>query len=99
VQIYDDGTEVGWIEPTVDGAEPEHPAPVLSLTGEPAGHDDTATDAAATDTETETAASADDADSGSGTATTALVVSIVALLAGLGGLGLGLSARRRTVSS
>ena len=32
VQTYSDGSESAWIEPTVDGqAEPEHPAPVLSL--------------------------------------------------------------------
>ena len=38
VQTYSDGNESAWIEPTVEGqAEPEHPAPVLSLTGDPAG--------------------------------------------------------------
>ncbi len=33
IQTYSDGTVVSWIEPTVKGApEPEHPAPVLTLT-------------------------------------------------------------------
>jgi uncharacterized protein YcnI len=33
VQTYSDGTTVRWVEPTPPGgAEPEHPAPVLSLT-------------------------------------------------------------------
>jgi uncharacterized protein YcnI len=34
VQTYSDGTVVSWIEPVVKGTpEPEHPAPVLILTG------------------------------------------------------------------
>lgn len=36
VQSYSDGSEAAWIEPTVEGQpEPQHPAPVLSLTGTP----------------------------------------------------------------
>jgi uncharacterized protein YcnI len=33
IQLYDDGTQVAWIETTAPGssAEPDHPAPVLSL--------------------------------------------------------------------
>jgi uncharacterized protein YcnI len=40
-QTYSDGTVVKWDEPTPpNGAEPEHPAPVLTLTGEaPPDHD------------------------------------------------------------
>ncbi|MCZ2810135.1 YcnI family protein [Modestobacter sp. VKM Ac-2979] len=91
VQTYSDGTEAAWIEPTVDGQpEPRYPSPVLSLAAEDA------------DTPTDTAATADPAadDEGSdGTAVTALVLAVLGLLAGLGGLFLGLSARRRTVSS
>jgi uncharacterized protein YcnI len=91
VQTYSDGTESAWIEPTVDGAEPEFPAPTLTLTAaEEAG------DAAAAPAP---AAEAPDSGDGGGTATTALVVAVVALLAGLAGLVLGLTARRRTVSS
>ncbi len=90
VQTYSDGTESAWIEPTVDGQEPEFPAPTLTLSE---SADDSGDAAAAP------AASAADADSGNGTAVTALVVAVVALLAGLAGLALGWTARRRTVSS
>jgi uncharacterized protein YcnI len=43
LQTYDDGNVVRWIEPTPAGAEePEHPAPVLYVTGEaPEEHEDT----------------------------------------------------------
>jgi uncharacterized protein YcnI len=92
VQSYSDGTEAAWIEPTVAGqSEPEHPAPVLSLTGAASGASDHTAGA------TTTAAAADDG--GDTTATVALVLAVLGLLAGLAGLFLGLSARRRTVSS
>ncbi|MGY2079945.1 YcnI family copper-binding membrane protein [Modestobacter sp. SYSU DS0657] len=92
VQTYSDGTEAAWIEPAVEGQpEPEHPAPVLSLAADGnAGHGETA------DPGTTTAA---EDDGGDGLAVTALVLGALGLLAGLGGLGLGLAARRRTVSS
>ncbi|MGY1706116.1 YcnI family protein [Geodermatophilus sp. SYSU D00697] len=108
VQTYSDGTEAAWIEPTVDGqAEPEKPAPVLSLAGgstgssaeEPAG-DGTAEPASgdtATDTAASTEAAATHGDSGPGGP--ALFVAILALLTGLGGVVLGWRAGRRTVSS
>lgn len=88
VQSYSDGSESAWIEPTVDGQEPEFPAPTLSLTGssQESGSGPSA------------AAPATSEDGGNGTATTALVLAILALLAGLAGLALGLTARRRTVS-
>jgi periplasmic copper chaperone A len=91
VQTYSDGTEAAWIDPTVAGQpEPEHPAPVLSLTGASAGHgSDQASDPGATQ----------NTDSGNGTAVAALVLAVVALLLGIGGLVLGWTARRRTVSS
>ena len=39
IQTYSDGTTVNWIEPTVKGApEPQHPAPVLTLTKAAAAH-------------------------------------------------------------
>ncbi|WP_448611910.1 YcnI family protein [Geodermatophilus sp. URMC 60] len=101
VQTYGDGTESAWIEPTVEGqAEPEHPAPVLTLSGaatdtattaDAAGHDGTET---ATDT---AAASTGHVDAGPGAL--ALFVSIVALLTGVAGVVLGWRAGRRTVSS
>ncbi|MBB3676244.1 YcnI family copper-binding membrane protein [Modestobacter versicolor] len=92
VQSYSDGTEAAWIEPTVDGQpEPERPAPVLTL----ASADE---DAAPTTPDT-AAAPAEGDDGSSTTATVALVLAVLGLLAGLAGLGLGLTARRRTVSS
>lgn len=92
VQSYSDGTEAAWIEPSVQGQpEPEHPAPVLSLSAAPS------TDGAATSTDP--AATAGDDDGTSTTAVIALVLAVLGLLAGLGGLALGLAARRRTVSS
>ena len=40
VQTYSDGEVVRWIQESVKGApEPEHPAPILHLTKEEAGHD------------------------------------------------------------
>ena len=105
VQAYSDGTEAAWIEPTVPGQpEPARPAPVLSLTAESGAatdaHGGETTTGAGTDTTsgtasgTATAAASD----GNGTAVTALVIAVLGLLAGLAGLGLGLAARRRTVS-
>ncbi len=103
VQTYDDGTESAWIEPIAEGqAEPEHPAPVLTLTeattdtaatttAADAGHD-------ATDTATDTAAaSTGHGDTSPGAL--ALFLSIVALFTGVAGVVLGWRAGRRTVSS
>ncbi|SNS56464.1 Uncharacterized protein YcnI [Geodermatophilus saharensis] len=92
VQTYSDGTESAWIEPTVDGQEPEYPAPVLSLTGD--------TD---TDTATDTAAAADEHAHGGEVsnepAGLALFLAILALAVGVAGVVLGYRAGRRTVSS
>jgi uncharacterized protein YcnI len=89
VQSFSDGTEAAWIEPSVAGQpEPAHPAPVLSLSSATTG-------SAGSDTRTTSAGS----DGGVTTATVALGLSVVGLLAGLTALFLGLSARRRTVSS
>ncbi|MDK3256342.1 YcnI family protein [Blastococcus capsensis] len=96
VQTYSDGSESAWIEPTVDGAEPESPAPVLALSGDAGGHDALVD---AEEAEASADASADAADGGSATATTALVLAIIGVLAGIGGLALGWAARRRTASA
>jgi len=91
VQSYSDGSEVAWIEPTVEGQpEPEHPAPVLSLA---------AADAAPGTVAAASSTGADAGGSSSTTAIVALVVAVLGLLAGGAGLLLGLAARRRTVSS
>ncbi len=102
-QTYEDGEIVRWIEPTPsDGEEPEHPAPVLTLTPASQGEGATTTTAGSTTTSTtastsgaksEDGASQDDVDS-------AKTMSIVALVAGITGLVLGGGAiavsRRRT---
>jgi len=89
IQVYSDGTEVSWIEPSVEGqGEPEHPAPVLDLTAAEAAPAEAATDPAAT--------SADEGTSGP--AVTALVVGIVGLLAGIAGIALALAARRQAAT-
>ncbi len=92
VQTYSDGSESAWIEPTVDGqAEPEHPAPVLSLTAETT----TDTTGGAAD---ETAAHSHDEVTGA-PAGVALFLAILALVVAIAGVVLGWRATRRTVSS
>jgi len=96
VQTYSDGTESAWIDPAVEGqAEPEHPAPLLSLTGAASspGSDGTATGTASA------GHSHDEGDTSNQPAGLALFLSIVALFAGIAGVVLGVLARRRTVSS
>ena len=94
VQGYSDGSETAWIEPTVEGQEePEHPAPVLTLTA--------ATAAPTTAAEATTAAT-DDHEHASVTdepGALALFVAFLALLTAIGGVVLGVRANRRTVSS
>jgi periplasmic copper chaperone A len=96
VQLYSDGTEAAWIEPTVDGQEePESPAPVLSLAAADSGDGADAT----------AAAGGEDADHGHAAAAEespgalALFVAVLALLTGIAGVVLGWRATRRTVSS
>jgi uncharacterized protein YcnI len=49
VQIYDDGDEVRWIEPTPEnGEEPEHPQPVLLITGAESAHEESHDDGMST---------------------------------------------------
>jgi len=111
VQVYSDGTEAAWIEPTVEGQpEPQRPAPVLTLAGPDTATSDAhggstgdgstgSTGTGATEPATEPAAAESAAeDGGNGTAVAALVVAVLGLVAGLAGLGLGLAARRRTVA-
>ena len=94
VQSYSDGSESAWIEPTVEGqAEPEHPAPVLTLSGGAAASPATAVaDPAATHVHSS------DQLAGS-PAGVALFLAILALVVGTAGVVLGLRASRRTVGS
>jgi periplasmic copper chaperone A len=80
LQTYSDGSIVRWIDaPTTDGTEPEHPAPVLTLTAA------SATNTAAP-TEKLTAGDVSD-DNGSGAAfglaAAGLVIAVLAVLLGL----------------
>ena len=94
VQSYSDGSESAWIEPTVAGqAEPERPAPILSLAAADAGQE--AAPAAAEPAAEDGHASEHGGDPGA----IALFVAILALLVGLAGVVLGVRASRRTVSS
>jgi uncharacterized protein YcnI len=89
VQLYSDGNESAWIEPTVEGQdEPERPAPVLELTSV---EDGTAADPAA--------AVVDSGHGDTDPGALALFVAILALLVAVGGVVLGYRAGRRTVSS
>ena len=93
VQSYSDGTETAWIEPTVEGqAEPEHPAPVLTLTA--AAADPTAASAPST-----TAGEHQHGATTSQPAGAALFVGILALLTAIAGVVLALRGNRRTVGS
>lgn len=91
VQAYSDGTETAWIDPTVEGqAEPEHPAPLLSLA---------AGGSSASPSATATEAPQDQAATSSSSAGVALFLAILALVVGIAGVVLGVLATRRTVSS
>ena len=92
VQLYSDGSEAAWIEPTVDGEEPERPAPTLTLT---AGGDE---EPASDEIEAETASTHGESDGGAPVGLT-LFISLLALLVGIAGVVLGWRAQRRTVSS
>src|SRR4051795_5266926 len=100
VQTYDDGTTVRWIDPvTPGGAEPEHPAPTLTLAAAPANGAANAGASAAPATASASAAPASApaaADATDGTAralgTAGLVVGVLGLLVGAAGF---IAARRR----
>jgi uncharacterized protein YcnI len=84
-QTYSDGEVVAWSDPTVEGqGEPEHPAPVLSLTatGQTDGQTDGATDGASDD------------GSGNGSDSVARALGIAGVALGAAGLAMGLSARQ-----
>jgi uncharacterized protein YcnI len=93
LQTYSDGDIVRWIEePGSGGAEPEHPAPTLTLakkSDDSGGQKDTATAAKGE-------GSADN-DAGDGS-TAAIVLGVAGLVAGLGGLALGLLAYRKATA-
>jgi periplasmic copper chaperone A len=96
VQLYSDGSEAAWIEPSVDGQEePERPAPVLALAAASTGAGtSTGTTATGEDSAVSHGAALDESPGG-----LALFLSILALLTGVAGVVLGWRAHRRTVES
>jgi uncharacterized protein YcnI len=103
LQTYSDDSVVRWIEEPGDGAELEHPAPVLTLAPAAGGDGDGHGDGGAEPTaEPDNGAAGGDAqasgddDSRPGLPVWLAVVSIVGGLAGLAGLALGGTAFART---
>jgi uncharacterized protein YcnI len=77
IQTYSDGSVVRWIEPSVtSGPEPDHPAPVLTLTK-----------ASSTDGATDTAGTSSNSTSSSDS--TARTLGIIGIVVGVLGLGVG----------
>lgn len=101
IQGYSDGNEAAWIEPTIDGAEPEKPAPVLTLTANTAGGaaGGNASDGTTADGNTVGATSGHGHQVDSEPAGLALFVAILALMTAVAGVVVGVRANRRTVSS
>jgi uncharacterized protein YcnI len=88
LQTYSDGDVVRWIdEPATDGSQPEHPAPVLTLT--PAAATGASPAAAGPAVTTVADASGDPRNTG-------VVLGIAAIVLGLIGLAFGLLAYRRS---
>jgi uncharacterized protein len=93
VQTYGNKDVVRWIEPQQKGqAEPENPAPALTLTSAPAA-DSGGTDATAAVAAPSTAAPA--ASAAGGGDTTARMLGVAGIVIGVLGLAFGLAARRR----
>jgi periplasmic copper chaperone A len=94
IQTYSDGKTVDWIDEAAPGSteEPEHPAPTLKLAAAAAG---TGTPAPSSTSPTVSATPAASDGASSGSVTGAYVIAILGLIAGLAGLALGMSARRR----
>ena len=85
LQTYSDGSVVRWIEvPKAGEAEPEHPAPVLTIT--PADDSDESGTASAAASNASNAGSDDEDDDG-GSTTGPWILSIVAVVLGAGALG------------
>lgn len=92
LQTYSDGNIVRWIdEPTTDGTEAEHPAPVLKLA---AGAGDGMHGAAASGPAAQAAPAGDEGD-GDGGGNGGTAFGIAGIVLGLAGLAAGLLAYRR----
>ncbi|MFC8368883.1 MULTISPECIES: YcnI family copper-binding membrane protein [unclassified Streptomyces] len=108
LQTYSNKEVVRWIEVPQEGQEePEHPAPVLTLSeASEDGHSHGAADddkasgdtAAAENASAQTSASGDEGDSG-GTDTTARVLGVVGIVVGAAGVAYGVLAGRRRATA
>jgi uncharacterized protein YcnI len=90
-QTYSDGTVVRWIEAETGGQEPEHPAPVLTLTaaGGAQSPSTTAATPASDGTSSKNAATKDDVDSAKTLSVVGIIVGALALVVALGAFVLG----------
>ena len=104
IQHYSDNTDVAWIEEPAAGstAEPEHPAPALTLAAAAAddstsgGTSTTAAPATSGLSVDSTAATTTDPDAASkGSVAVAIVIGVIGVVVGAIGVGLALAARRR----
>jgi uncharacterized protein YcnI len=95
LQTYSDGSVVRWIDPTpAGGPEPEHPAPVLTLTAAGSGDSGSSTPPSAPSVVTPSGTAAAAPSSGSNTG--AMTIAIIGALLGLVGAVLGGVAYGRT---
>jgi uncharacterized protein len=92
IQLYSDKSVVSWIEQAAPGstAEPDHPAPVLTLGTSATGSSSSSAPA------TSTAAAAQPASTSDGKATTALVLGVLGILLGALAVALVLLRGRRS---
>ncbi len=90
LQTYSDGTVVSWSDPpTASGAEPAHPAPVLTVTGPPVTGDDAAVASVTAATTAGAAAAAGPTDG------LARAIAVIGIMVGAIGIGVGLTGRRK----
>lgn len=96
LQTYSNKEVVRWIEVPREGQEePEHPAPVLTLSAPAEDGHDSGTDPAAAQDDEHTAASAGEGDGDGGTDTTARVLGVAGIVLGAAGVAYGVFAGRR----
>ena len=89
LQTYSDGTIVRWIEEAPPGgAEPEHPAPVLTLTAAEGDNGTTATTAPSTPAATKDLAKKDDVDAAKTLGLVGVIAGGLGLVAGVGALAM-----------
>lgn len=93
LQTYSDKSVVSWIEEAADGgAEPEHPAPTLTLSGTPTTH---GVAAVPSSTATVTAAAADSSNAVTGKANAAIALGSIGILLGAAALVVVVTRRPR----